>query len=174
MVAPSTDTWPASTRCLRRVRERSPKRRASSRSRRSPRSAASTVALSTRSAVTGPSVASAVMGPPEWTRTMRALKVLVVVMGVLLIAGFAVVVVTIMSRMGQRAAVTAPGVAHLAPFGAASVTLPADSLVMEVQGAGDRILLRLDLRDGSEMLLVLDAATGTELGRIKLDHEKSQ
>ena len=102
---------------------------------------------------------------------MRALKVLVVVLGVLLVAGFAVVVVTIMGRMGQRAASVA---ARLAPFGNTTVTLPADSLIMEVQGAGDRILLRLDLADGTEMLLVLDAATGTELGRIKLDHEKSQ
>jgi hypothetical protein len=102
---------------------------------------------------------------------MRALKVLVVVLGVLLVAGFAVVVVTIMSRMGQRAAPVAA--ARLAPFGNTTLTLPADSLIMEVQGAGDRILLRLDLADGTEMLLVLDAATGTELGRIKLDHEKS-
>ncbi|HXP77571.1 MAG TPA: DUF6476 family protein [Stellaceae bacterium] len=106
---------------------------------------------------------------------MRALKVLVVVMGVLLVAGVVVVVVTIMSRMTQRATPPAAAAAtHVAPFGTTAVMLPADSLVMEVQGAGDRILLRLDLSDGSEMLLVLDAATGTELGRIKLDHEKSQ
>lgn len=103
---------------------------------------------------------------------MRALKVLVVVLGILLVAGFAVVVVTIMSRLGQRAAPAAAAV-HLAPFGNTKVSLPADALVMEVQGAGDRILLRLDLADGTEMLLVLDAATGTELGRIKLDHEKA-
>ena len=105
---------------------------------------------------------------------MRALKVLVVVMGVLLIAGFAVVVVTIMGRLTQRATPPAPVAAHLAPFGNATVMLPPDALVMEVQGAGDRILLRLDLGDGTEMLLVLDAATGNELGRITLDHEKSQ
>ena len=104
---------------------------------------------------------------------MRALKVLVAVMGVLLIAGFAVVVVTIMSRLTQHATPTAPAATeHPVPFGNTAVTLPADSLVMEVQGAGDHILLRLDLRDGTEMLLVLDATTGTELGRIKLDHEK--
>lgn len=106
---------------------------------------------------------------------MRALKVLVVAMGVLLVAGFAVVVVTIMGRLSQRAT---PSVAattaatHPVPFGSTTAVLPADALVMEVQGAGDRILLRLDLRDGTEMLMVLDAATGTELGRIKLDHEK--
>ncbi len=106
---------------------------------------------------------------------MRALKLLVVVMGILLIAGFAVVVVTIMSRMTQRGTPAAPATAatHPAPFGQTTVTLPADSLVMEVQGAGDRILLRLDLKDGTEMLVVLDAVTGTELGRIKLDHENS-
>ena len=104
---------------------------------------------------------------------MRALKVLVAVMGVLLIAGLAVVVVTIMSRMTQKTAPSAPVAVHLAPFGNTTVALPTDALVMEVQGAGDRILLRLDLKDGTEMLLVLDATTGTELGRIKLDHEKA-
>ena len=103
---------------------------------------------------------------------MRALKVLVVVMGVLLVAGLAVVIATIMSRMGQRAT-PAVAVAHLAPFGNTTVMLPTNALVMEMQGAGDRILLRLDLADGTEMLLVLDAATGTELGRIKLNHEKA-
>jgi hypothetical protein len=103
---------------------------------------------------------------------MRALKVLVAVMGVLLVAGVAVVIVTIMSRMTQKATPATPVAAHLAPFGNTTVALPPDSLVMEVQGTGDRIVLRLDLKDGTEMLLVLDAATGTELGRIKLDHEK--
>ena len=103
---------------------------------------------------------------------MRALKVLVVVMGVLLIAGVAVVIVTIMSRLTQKATPAVTAAAHLAPFDNTTVMLPPDSLVMEVQGTGDRILLRLDLKDGTEMLLVLDAATGTELGRIKLDHEK--
>lgn len=104
---------------------------------------------------------------------MRALKVLVVVMGVLLIAGVAVVIVTIMSRLTQKGTPAPPAAAHLLPFGNTTVTLPSDSLVMEVQGTGDRILLRLDLKDGTEMLLVLDAATGAELGRIKLDHEKA-
>ena len=104
---------------------------------------------------------------------MRALKVLVAVMGVLLIAGVAVVIVTIMSRLTQKATPAASVATHLASFGNTTVMLPPDSLVMEVQGTGDRILLRLDLKDGTEMLLVLDAATGTELGRIKLDHEKA-
>jgi len=101
---------------------------------------------------------------------MRALKVLVVVMGILLVAGFAVVVVTIVSRASRTPAADA---GKLAPFGTKAVTLPADALVMEVQSAGERIVLRLELKDGSEVLLVLDAATGTELGRINLQHEKA-
>ena len=104
---------------------------------------------------------------------MRALKVLVVVMGVLLIAGVAAVIVTIMSRLTQKGTPAASVAAHLVPFGNTTVTLPADSLVMEMQRTGDRILVHVDLKDGTEMVLVLDAATGTELGRIKLDHEKA-
>jgi hypothetical protein len=105
---------------------------------------------------------------------MRALKVLVVVMGVLLVAGFAVVVATIMSRVSPRPAPATAAATRLVPFGTTTVTLPADSLVLETQGVGDRLVLRVELADGSEMLVVLDAATGTELGRIKLEHEKSQ
>ena len=71
-----------------------------------------------------------------------------------------------------RAVRPAGAYTSVSDFGSTTAVLPADALVMEVQGAGDRILLRLDLRDGTEMLMVLDAATGTELGRIKLDHEK--
>jgi Family of unknown function (DUF6476) len=104
---------------------------------------------------------------------MRALKVLVVVMGVLLVAGFAVLVATIMSRMSQRSAPAVAVATRPASFGTTTVTFPADSLVMETYGAGDRLVLRLELAGGGEMLVVLDAATGTELGRINLEREKA-
>jgi hypothetical protein len=102
---------------------------------------------------------------------MRALKVLVVVMGVLLLAGVAVVIVTIMTRLAQHPAATAPAAAmegRPVPFGTTTLALPAGARVIEMQSAGRRLALHLRHADGSEALLILDPDTGTEIGTIEL------
>lgn len=102
---------------------------------------------------------------------MRALKVLVVAMGVLLLAGVAVVIVTIMTRLAQHPAATAPVAAaegRPVPFGTTSLALPAGARVIEMQSAGRRLALHLRHADGSEALLILDPDTGTEIGTIEL------
>jgi len=101
---------------------------------------------------------------------MRALKVLVVVMGVLLLAGVAVVIVTIMTRLAQHPAATAPAAmeGRPAPFGTTTLALPAGARVIEMQSAGRRLALHLRHADGSEALLILDPDTGTEIGTIEL------
>ncbi len=103
---------------------------------------------------------------------MRALKVLVVVMGVLLLAGVAVVIVTIMTRLTQHPAATAPAAAAMegppVPFGTTTLSLPAGARVIEMQSAGRRLALHLRRADGSEALLILDPDTGTEVGTIEL------
>jgi hypothetical protein len=101
---------------------------------------------------------------------MRALKVLVVVMGVLLLAGVAVVIVTIMTRLAQHPAATAAAAmeGRPVPFGTTTLALPAGARVIEMQSAGRRLALRLRHADGSEALLILDPDTGTEIGTIEL------
>src|SRR5258708_11837119 len=101
---------------------------------------------------------------------MRALKVLVVVMGVLLLAGVAVVIVTIMTRLAQHRAATAPAAmeGRPVPFGTTTLALPAGARVIEMQSAGRRLALHLRHADGSEALLILDPDTGTEIGTIEL------
>jgi len=99
---------------------------------------------------------------------MRALKILVAVMGVMLVVGLAVVVATIIHRATQRQA-TAPAASSAVPgFGHATVTLPAGARVVEMRDAGGRLVLRLQRVDGSEALLIIDPATGAEIGTIDL------
>ena len=102
-------------------------------------------------------------GLAEWTRSMRSLKILVVVMGVMLVAGLAVVIGTIINRASQRQPSAAAG------FGHSSVVLPAGARVVEMREAGDRLILRLDRSNGSQTLLIIDLTTGAEIGTIDLE-----
>ena len=97
---------------------------------------------------------------------MRALKILVTVMGVMLVAGLAVVVATIVHRSTQRQAPAAASAA--AGFGHITLNLPAGAHVVEMRDAGGRLVLRLQRADGGETLLILDPATGAEIGTIDL------
>ena len=94
---------------------------------------------------------------------MGAIKAVVIGMGLLILVGFAVVAITLVNRMQD---ISAPAAAYktqlLVPKGAKVV----DSAV----GAGT-VLLRLQNSDGAEHLLVIDAATGLERGRVDLAQE---
>lgn len=103
---------------------------------------------------------------------MRALKVLVVVMAVLIAAGTAVLTGTILRRANQRQAAVTPAAAvvatRAAPFGQATALLPVGAKVVEMQAVGTRLVLRLERADGKQELLVLDPDVGTVLGTIEL------
>jgi len=106
---------------------------------------------------------------------MRALKVLVVVMGIVLVAGVGVVIVTIMTRLTRHQPITAAAPSAVAekpvPFGTAVLNLPAGARIVEMQGAGRRLALHLRRADGSEAIVILDPDTGTALGTIELKPE---
>ena len=94
---------------------------------------------------------------------MRALKVLVVVMGVLLIGGMIVLVGTIASRMGRPAAeAPRPG------FGDVAIDLPAGATLTARDVVGDRLVLTVALPGGGHRLLVFDPRSGTVLGSLEL------
>jgi hypothetical protein len=97
---------------------------------------------------------------------MRALKVLVVVMGVMLVGGTALLVAAIVDRASRRTAQIAapPG----RGFERTVATLPAGARVLAAELAGDRIMVRLALAEGGEALMLLDAASGAPLGTIEL------
>jgi uncharacterized protein DUF6476 len=97
------------------------------------------------------------------TGSLRGLKVLVVVMGVLLLGGTAVLIAAIIGRAGKRAAD-----ARSARFERAVVDLPGGARVLGVETSGDRLVVRIALEAGGEQLLLIDARNGASLGTIEL------
>jgi hypothetical protein len=92
---------------------------------------------------------------------MRALKVLVVVMGVLLIGGFAILVATIAGRLSRS------GIAPRS-FAATAIDIPRDAHIGAIAAGTDRLILELVLPEGQRQLVVIDLATGARLGTINL------
>jgi hypothetical protein len=102
-------------------------------------------------------------------RQVRVLKVAVIVMGLLLVGGFAFVLAAIVyqaSRGGQDGAVAA------APPGgvAGELGIPKDASVTALSLDGDRLALHLNSAAGAE-IAVIDLRTGQMLARIKLKPE---
>lgn len=109
---------------------------------------------------------------------MQALKVLVVVMGVLIVAGLAVIGATVAKRIGGGA--TAPSAAAPAlsaaglaagglggvQFGDKTIELPRNGRLVGVHTEAGRLILRVLLPGNRETLIVLDLATGERLGTV--------
>lgn len=89
---------------------------------------------------------------------MRALKILVVVMGVMIIAGVIVLGVTVVRRM------TPPPLAA-----AAALNEPAGTHIAQVSAAGDRVVVLLQ-GGGPDRLVVLDLRTGAVISHAGLSH----
>jgi hypothetical protein len=96
---------------------------------------------------------------------MRALRVFVVVMGVILVVGFGVVFAVIAGRMSRREA-AAPGAEHR--FATTALDLPRGAYIAAMTTAPNRLILQLALPGGGGELVVLDLATGARLGTIEL------
>jgi hypothetical protein len=89
---------------------------------------------------------------------MGALKVLVVVMGIMLIGGFAVLVAVIGGRLshgGPRSFATA-------------IEIPRGARIEAMTAGADRLVLDMTLPEGGRRLLVIDLTTGARLGTIEL------
>jgi len=97
---------------------------------------------------------------------VRGLKILVVVMGVMLVVGVAGLVVAIATRLAHRA--PPPATAFASP----PIMLPHGSKIETMSIGSDRIVLQVDLVDGSVQLIVIDLATGKQLGTIPLQEQR--
>ena len=96
---------------------------------------------------------------------MRALRVLVIVMGGLLVGGTVALIGVIVSRASYRAAAP-PTVA--APT---AVAFPGGGSILSVQPVGPHIVVQVGLPDGGaqrQQLLVIDPASGALRARIDL------
>ena len=100
------------------------------------------------------------------TRTMKPLLAVVIIMGVLIVAGLVVVVVTIVNRMsGERPVATASAGFS---FGTIDLPIPAGCQVMETTTAGDRLILRLGSGDRCNQVLIVDMTSGKLLGTLRM------
>ena len=97
----------------------------------------------------------------------RALKVLVIVLGILLVGGVVALIAMIVSRGGTatppRPAVPPRGTAY-----DAVLDLPAGARIVSTQPDGARLVVVLALADGRQQILLLDLASGARLGTIEL------
>jgi hypothetical protein len=95
---------------------------------------------------------------------MRALKILVVVMGVMLVVGFAALVALIADRIsrGGPAGTAAHG------FGSPAIEIPRGARIEAMTAGPDRLILALALPAGEKQLVVIDLMKGVRLGTIEL------
>ena len=122
-------------------------------------------------AVTSEADNSPVPGTVFTPRQVKALKIAVIVMGVLLVGGFALVLGAIVyqaSRLGQDTPAARNPAAS--DQGAAQVTVPQGANVTSMDLDGGRLALHLTGNDGPEVI-VIDVGSGRVLARIKLKPE---
>ena len=102
---------------------------------------------------------------------MQALKALVIIMGVLIIAGMGLLVYGLMTRVSwdevasqpERAPATA-----VSAFGAVSSALPAGASVVSVSVDKGRAVVHVRLAGGGAEIRLFDLATGAASGTIQL------
>jgi hypothetical protein len=95
---------------------------------------------------------------------LRALKISVIVMGIMLVVGFAALIVVIAGRMSHRA----PGSSSARTAAKATVEIPRGARVEAMTTAPDRLILDLVLPDGNRQIVIIDLATGARIGSIEL------
>ena len=95
---------------------------------------------------------------------MRALKILVVVMGVMLVVGFAALVVVIAGRVSRGG----PAATAAHEFAAVPIDVPRGARIEAMTAGPDRLILALALPEGGRQLVVIDLVKGVRLGTIEL------
>ncbi|HYZ39345.1 MAG TPA: DUF6476 family protein [Stellaceae bacterium] len=95
---------------------------------------------------------------------MRALKIIVVVMGVMIIAGFVALVAIIAGRVSRGG----PAATAARALSGRPIELPRGARIEAMTAGPDRLVLGLELPQGDRQLLIIDLRTGARLGTIEL------
>jgi len=93
---------------------------------------------------------------------MRALKILVVAMGLLLVAGTVALVIAVANRINH------PPAPATATGATSTIALPPGARVGASEVSGDHLVVRVTLADGGEELLIFNLATGARIATIAL------
>ncbi len=92
---------------------------------------------------------------------MQALKILVILMGVLILAGVTVVGMTVFNRMGGGGS----------NFGSMALALPKGCHLIGMINAGDRLALRLGDSAECQVILFVDPRNGQQVGSLALQSQ---
>lgn len=113
--------------------------------------------------------------PTPGAPNLRALKILVVVMGIAIVASLIVIVVAISNRLADEkpdahagtVAETSATAAAVA-IGDLSIAIPEGCVIAEASAEGRRLILRFDglAARGCQQVVLVDLESGTILGRV--------
>lgn len=101
---------------------------------------------------------------------MKAIKGLVLFLGVLLVGGLGLLGYGLYAKKPANKAMVQSPAATLAEFGAINVPIPAGSRIEQISVAGERVVIRLS-GPGPERLMVMDPAQGRIVGSFILTPE---
>ncbi len=103
---------------------------------------------------------------------MQALKALVIFLGVLIVIMMGILAYGIATKFGnvvERGDAEAPGVPIMAePWESMRIAVPAGYRVAETVVGDGRMVVRLELADGSQRYLVFDLDAGQQIGVVDL------
>ena len=104
------------------------------------------------------------MASPSQAYAPLWLKVLVIVMGLLIVAGFIIVAAEIARRMSTPNAARSP--AGTTSF-SERIALPAGARVVSMTAAGDRLVVHVETQGGPAFAYVVDPRNGALLGTVE-------
>ncbi len=98
------------------------------------------------------------------------LKRLVIGLGIAIVIATAILLVGLYVKSKQLVEEAEPDVPSegLATFDTSRIALPNGARLVDAQGVGDRLILRLDLAEGGQAVLLVDMRTGKRLGLVEL------
>ena len=103
------------------------------------------------------------MASPSQAYAPLWLKVLVIVMGLLIVAGFIVIAAEIARRMSTPNAARSPAATGFSE----RIALPAGARVVSMTAAGDRVVVHVETQGGPTQAYILDPRNGTLLGTVE-------
>jgi hypothetical protein len=119
---------------------------------------------------------------------MQALKAVVIFMGILIVAGLGLLAYGLVTKIGgpesgkdqasdNNPASVKVNEAHYSAFGTVETELPVSAdgqpgRVIDMTAEAGRLVLRVEMPDGGQSLMVFDMKTGATLGTIRLKAPK--
>ena len=103
------------------------------------------------------------MASPSQAYAPLWLKVLVIVMGLLIVAGFIVIAAEIARRMSTPNAGRSPAAKNFSE----RIALPPGARVVSMTAAGDRVVVHVETQGGPTQAYILDPRSGALLGTVE-------